>query len=371
MFLNFAVFAQIKPFEITGTITGIDSGLAEIFTGRNDTAFKMSENKSNIINGIFSFKGDLSYTSYAVLKLMTKEKTLYTPWFFVDAGKQKINLSTTHLELFGEDSVLSVMSSGKTQTEYNDNFKKLTASIKSRSDEWRITRDKLNKKFNFELPELISDSLSKVEEAIKKEEKKISVQYIRDNPTSIISLYEAKNLISKNYEPLCDTVYNSLDKKLLASDIGKKISENIKILKSLREGEVFPTLSIFDSSENKISFHPPVLKKYTFYDFWFNGCSWCLKQFPELIKINSKWQSKGFEIVSITVDDKRFEQQWKNIIAKNKITWLQLWDIGGVEAEKLLIARYPTSFLLDQSGKIVAKNLEPNELESFLELNLK
>jgi hypothetical protein len=35
-----------------------------------------------------------------------------------------------------------------------------------------------------------------------------------------------------------------------------------------------------------------------------------------------------------------------------------------------LIERYPTSFLLDEKGKILARDLLPEELEKFLEEHL-
>jgi hypothetical protein len=40
-------------------------------------------------------------------------------------------------------------------------------------------------------------------------------------------------------------------------------------------------------------------------------------------------------------------------------------------SQKLSILRSPTNFLLDKTGKIIAKDIALSDLEKFLELNLK
>jgi len=362
--------AQSKPFEINGTIKGMDNGFAEFFSGRGDTVFKISDKKVNIENGVFSFKGDLSYTSSIILKLTDNEKSFFTPWFYVDSRKQTLTLSTTILELFGEDSVLSVISSGKTETEYNEKFKRLKASAQSKFDEFRTKKIKLYRELNYIVPEVTLDSLSDLEDVLKNELKIKTIQYIKENPSSKISLQKAYNLIKGIYEPWFDSIYDVLDKNLLTSDIGKKITENLHITKSLCLGSIFPALSLMDSSSNKIILDKSLLNKYTFCDFWFHGCGWCIKQMPELNEIYAKWHSKGLEIIGITVDPKEKEQAWKNVIAKQNVKWLQLWDINSVEANKLSVNFFPTSFLLDKSGKIVAVNIKASELEKFLAARL-
>lgn len=91
---------------------------------------------------------------------------------------------------------------------------------------------------------------------------------------------------------------------------------------------------------------------------------------PELNEIYAKWHSKGLEIIGITVDPKEKEQAWKNVIANHNVKWIQLWDVDGIESKKLFINAFPTSFLLDKSGKIVAVNLKPSDLEKFLATKL-
>lgn len=99
-------------------------------------------------------------------------------------------------------------------------------------------------------------------------------------------------------------------------------------------------------------------------DFWASWCGPCRMSNKQLIKLYSKYKDKGFEIFSVSLDDK--QSDWKKAIAKDKITWMQGLDKGGwdaLAAAKWQVDAIPASFLIDKSGTVVAINLEKNELE--------
>ncbi len=50
-------------------------------------------------------------------------------------------------------------------------------------------------------------------------------------------------------------------------------------------------------------------------------------------------------------------------------TLAQFRDADGIIANKLSIISFPINFLVDKTGKIIARNIEPMELEKFLQLN--
>jgi peroxiredoxin len=109
---------------------------------------------------------------------------------------------------------------------------------------------------------------------------------------------------------------------------------------------------------------------YTLLDFWYSHCGPCIAQFSKLKKIYSTGHSKGFEIIGISVDKKEDVMDYGNAIKKFDLIWRHYWDISGSESKKLGIAIYPSNFLLDKTGKIIAKNISPDELEVFLKRNL-
>lgn len=80
-----------------------------------------------------------------------------------------------------------------------------------------------------------------------------------------------------------------------------------------------------------------------------------------------KYQNKGFEIISVSVDEDL--KKWKRAIKKDKMTWPQLID--GKTSEDNIALRWqihaiPQSFLLNEKGEIVAVNLTISQLEAYL-----
>ena len=46
-------------------------------------------------------------------------------------------------------------------------------------------------------------------------------------------------------------------------------------------------------------------KKYVLIDFWASWCNPCRKEIPNLKKLYAQYSEKGFEIVSISIDQKK------------------------------------------------------------------
>ncbi|MCX6316781.1 MAG: TlpA disulfide reductase family protein [Bacteroidetes bacterium] len=102
-------------------------------------------------------------------------------------------------------------------------------------------------------------------------------------------------------------------------------------------------------------------------DFWASWCGPCRESNKTLVKLYSKYKSKGFEIFGVSIDDNT--SKWESAIKKDKITWLQVNDSGGWDAkiiESWRINAIPTSFLIDKEGKLLAMDLEGKELEKAL-----
>ena len=102
-------------------------------------------------------------------------------------------------------------------------------------------------------------------------------------------------------------------------------------------------------------------------DFWASWCGPCRVANKGLVKLYSKYKSKGFEIFGVSFD--KDKSDWRKAIAKDKITWLQVNDDGGWEAPTAInwrIDAIPTSYLIDQNGKLIAMDLTGKELEKKL-----
>ncbi|MDF9796090.1 peroxiredoxin [Catalinimonas alkaloidigena] len=110
--------------------------------------------------------------------------------------------------------------------------------------------------------------------------------------------------------------------------------------------------------------------QYTFVDFWYSNCSPCIAQFPHLRETHDKYREQGFEIVGISTDRIKYQEMWMKAIDRFQLSWPQYWDKDGKESAELAINRFPTNYLLESEGKIIAKDLQPVELEDFLAKHL-
>lgn len=105
----------------------------------------------------------------------------------------------------------------------------------------------------------------------------------------------------------------------------------------------------------------------TIIDFWASWCKPCRAENPNLISLYGEWKDNGLEIVSISVDKEEDKQKWLNAIEEDQITWLQAWDKDKIANKDYGITSIPRTFLVDDTGKIVAKDLRGEDLNKFVE----
>jgi alkyl hydroperoxide reductase subunit AhpC len=89
---------------------------------------------------------------------------------------------------------------------------------------------------------------------------------------------------------------------------------------------------------------------------------------PGVVKLYSKYKDQGFEVFGVSIDAKK--RDWINAVAQDKITYTQVNDKAGwysKTAEKYGVNAIPNTFLLDKTGKIVAIDLDEEQLEAKIQ----
>lgn len=104
-------------------------------------------------------------------------------------------------------------------------------------------------------------------------------------------------------------------------------------------------------------------------DFWATWCGHCLDEFPNLKRNYREFHEKGFEIVGVNVDEDR--EALQTFLKKQRLPWTTLHDeAAGSEHPAAIqygIAAYPTSFLIDRDGRVLATDLRGRKLTRKLE----
>ena len=145
---------------------------------------------------------------------------------------------------------------------------------------------------------------------------------------------------------------------------GKDMQEKIKIAKKTGIGRM-----AIDFTQNDTLDKPVALSsfrgKYVLLDFWASWCGPCRAENPNLVNTFNKYHDKGFQILSVSLDKPGAKERWLQAIHDDGLNWshvsdLQFW--GNAVARQYGIEAIPQNLLLDPKGKIIAKNLQGEEL---------
>ena len=132
-------------------------------------------------------------------------------------------------------------------------------------------------------------------------------------------------------------------------------------------GAIAPDLAFPDPDGNirKLS---DLRGKVVLLDFWASWCRPCRGENPHVVAMYQKYHDKGFEVFSVSLD--RDKESWKRAIAADGLVWpnhvsdLKYWSSEA--ARTYGVSSIPSTFLLDQNGRIIAKNLRGEALSNAL-----
>ena len=145
----------------------------------------------------------------------------------------------------------------------------------------------------------------------------------------------------------------------------EEYEKNLAAKKNVEVGMPFIDISGKDRDGKEIKLSDLVAKnKFTILEFWASWCGPCRAEIPNLKKAYAKYNAKGLEIYSISVDSKH--DNWIKALDEENTTWPNSLVEG--DFRNPIVGQYgvdgiPASFLISQDGKIVASNQELREFE--------
>lgn len=360
------LFLQAQQnFKIQGKIGNIGSP-AKIFLTYSKEGAQVADS-ALLKDGSFSFSGTTDLITYATLvldykgvgisNLNRKTKIDVLPIYLVDG--------TTMIK--SADSLSKAIAVGTKTNEDGQRYSKLLKGINE-----KIVA--LNYEYETAPPEkkTSQDFLQGLQsryDVFQQERSEINRKFIKENPDSFISFMALYTIAGQSPEgPEVEAIFNTLSPTIRES---REAAAFKKALDNSKRTSVGATAMDFTQADpnGKLVKLSNFRGKYVLLDFWASWCGPCRQENPNVVKAFNTYKDKNFTILSVSLDRENGKEAWLKAIDNDKLTWTHVSDLkfwNNEAAVKYGIRSIPQNFLIDPAGKIVAKNLRGEELQSFL-----
>lgn len=203
-------------------------------------------------------------------------------------------------------------------------------------------------------------------DSLDKREGQVKRNYIRMYPDRYVGLHTMSYSMMDWGVDSSKSLFERMNIELQQTDYGKKIQKYIELNRNIQEGSEMAEIAQLTPAGDTLRLSS-LKGKWILLDFWASWCGPCREQNPELVDLYKKWKDKGFEIFAVSLDQRR--EDWLAAIKKDSLTWLHVSELNEFEntaAYVYGVNAVPTNFLIDPQGKIVRKDLEPDEVDEFL-----
>ena len=188
-------------------------------------------------------------------------------------------------------------------------------------------------------------------------------------PTTSFDQWDAENL------KVLEAVAQGFESKYNGQPAAKTIRSQVDRIQSAynqysstTNGSITAPEITMKNPDGKIINLSDLRGKIVLIDFWASWCGPCRQENPNVVRLFKKYQSKGFTIFSVSLDEDI--NAWKSAIQKDGLIWPNhVSDLKGWKTP--LINTYgfdaiPFTLLINKEGKVIGTNLRGEQLEQKL-----
>ncbi len=215
------------------------------------------------------------------------------------------------------------------------------------------------------------ETLKQAEEEIMDNDKVFKKKLISENPDAFVSLLALADITNMGLYPAKEVkeMYESLSDEVKQSPFAQKLEEALAQQSTVDIGSEAPDFSGPNPEGKEVSL-ADAKGKVTIIDFWAAWCKPCRVENPNVVKIYNKYHDRGLNIIGVSLDRPGQKDRWEQAIEDDGLEWyhvsnLKFWQepIAALYGVKAI----PATFILDENGVIVAKDLRGQELENKIQ----
>jgi peroxiredoxin len=346
-------------FRISGQLKNLQATQKIYLIYINDN--KQILDSATVTNGSYTFTGEITDGSPATLLDVSPMSSRPAPRDIARIYLSPESLTINHVDSFSS----AVVTGSPANTDYQEitaaekPYEKREMAMMPAYQAARQAKDEATAKS-------IEAQAKTIDKAL---DDSVYAPFAHSHPGSPVAIYVLQMYAKNDPDaPALRPLFDGLNPAVKASTGGKAFADKLTIAAKTSIGATAMDFTQNDTLDKPVSLSS-FKGKYVLLDFWASWCGPCRMENPTIVSAYAKYHSKGFDILSVSLDRPGNKDKWLKAIHADQLTWthvsdLQFWQ--NAVALEYGVQAIPQNFLIDPQGKIIGKGLRGDDLEKKL-----